>query len=79
MYAYDNIIFTFSNNKIDILNTNLDSLLLMKINSFYQYSTEKERGSLNFYFDGEILSFDVFTKENEYTTYKFNLKQNKLI
>lgn len=79
VYSYDDIIFTFSNNKIDILNVKLDSLLLMKINTFYGYTTEKERGSLNFYFDGENLSFNVFTDENEYTEYKFNLREKKLV
>ena len=79
VYSYDDIIFTFSNNKIDILNVKLDSLLLMKINTFYGYMTEKERGSLNFYFDGENLSFNVFTDENEYTEYKFNLREKKLV
>ena len=79
IYAYDNIIFVFANNKIDILNDDFDSLLLMKINTFYDYAEEQERDTLKFYFDGENILFDVFVSEDEYTTYKFSLTQKKLI
>ena len=50
----------------------------MKINSFYNYTTEKERESLNFRIDGEDIIFDVFTSESEYTSYKYNVMNKKI-
>lgn len=79
IYSYGNVIFVFNNNKINILDTNLDSLLLMKIDSFYEYTTGKERESLKFYFDGENICFNVFVDENKIESYKFNISQKKLV
>ena len=77
--SFNNIIFVVNNKKIDILNTNLDSTLLMKIDTFYEYTTEKERDSLNLYSDGAYMYFDVFTSDAEYTTYKYDIKNKKLV
>lgn len=79
IYAYDDVIITFKDKKIDILNPNLNSILVMKIDSFYEYITEKEKGSLDIYCDGEYIYFDVFINENEFTSYKFDIKNKKLI
>lgn len=79
VYAYDDIILVVNNKKIDILNTNLNSTLLMKIDAFYEYTTEKERDSLDLYSDGEYIYFKVFTSETEYLEYKYNVKDKKLI
>lgn len=79
IYSYGDVIFTFDNKKINILDTNLESLLLMKIDSYYEYLVEKERESLKFYFDGQNICFDVFTDENKIVTYKFNVAQKKLV
>ena len=50
----------------------------MKINTFYEYTTEKERKSLNIYSDDENIYFRVFINESEYTTYKYNIESKKL-
>lgn len=79
VYSYGDTIVVFKDKKIDILNLNLNSVLLMKIDTFYEYTTEKERGSLDIYSDGEYIYFNVFINENEYTTYKYSLKDKRLI
>ena len=53
--SYNNAIVVIANNKIDILDKNLNSTLLLKINTFYSYTTEQERDSLNIYSDGKHL------------------------
>ena len=57
----------------------LKSTLLMKINTFYVYQTEKERNSLNLRSDGVYIYFDVFTNENEYTSYKYDIATKRLV
>ena len=69
VYADDDVILVINNKKIDILDTNLNSTLLMKINTFYEYTVEKERDSLEIYSDGEYIYFKVFVNEFEYTDY----------
>jgi len=79
IYAYKDIILVVNNKKIDILNSNLKSTLLMKIDSFYGYTTEKERGSLKIRTDNNNIYFRVFLNENEYTEYTYNVISKKLI
>lgn len=79
VYAYDDAILVINNNKIDILTVELKSTLLMKINTFYKYTVEKERESLEPYSDGENIYFKVFVNENEYITYKYNIINKKLV
>lgn len=79
IFSVNDIIFTFNNNKIDILTTDFDSTLVMKINSFFSYSIEKERETLNFRSDGQYIYFDVFTNENEYVSYKYSIDLKKII
>ena len=49
--SYMDVIFVVNNKKIDILTTDLNSTLLLKIDTFYDYTTEKERDSLKLSFD----------------------------
>ena len=79
VYAYNDIILVVNNKKIDILNNNLKSTLLMKIDCFYGYTTEKERSSLKIRTDNNNMYFRVFLNENEYTEYTYNIKLKKLI
>ena len=79
VYAYKDVILVVNNNKIDILNSNLKSTLLMKIDSFYSYTTEKERGSLKIRTDNNNIYFRVFINENEYTEYVYNVSNKKMI
>lgn len=79
VYAYDDIVFVINNKKVDILDTNLNSTLIMKINTFYEYKTEKERDSLEIYTDEEYIYFKIFTNETEYINYKYSIKDKKLV
>lgn len=79
VYSYDGIVFVINNKKVDILDTNLNSTLIMKINTFYEYKTEKERDSLEIYTDEEYIYFKIFTNETEYINYKYSIKDKKLI
>ena len=79
IYAYKDIILVVNNRKIDILNSNLKSTLLMKIDSFYSYTTEKERSSLKIHTDNNNIYFRVFLNENEYTEYTYNVVSKKLL
>ena len=79
IYAYDDIMLVCNNKKIDILNSNLNSTLLIKIDSFFEYTREQERDSLNIHVEDNILYFDVFINETEYTTYKYNISTKKII
>ena len=77
--SYGDIIFTVNDKKIDIITVDLKSTLLMKINTFFDYTTEKERETLNLRSDGEYIYFDVFINENEYTSYKYNIATKKMV
>lgn len=79
VYSYDDVIFVINNKKIDILNSNLKSTLLMKIDCYYEYTTEKERDSLKIHSDGINIYFRVFLNENEYTEYTYNIEDKKII
>jgi len=76
---FDDVIFAIYNNKIDVLTLDFNSTLVMKINTFYDYTIEKERDSLNLYSDGEYIYFNVYTNENEYSSYKYSLDSKKLV
>lgn len=79
IYAYNDIILTINNNKIDILDINLNSTLLMKIDTFFEYTVEKERDSLDIYSDEEFIYFKVYNNERDYVQYKYNILEKKII
>ena len=80
IYAYSDIIIVANNKKIDILTTDLKSTLLMKIDTFFEYKTEKERESLNIHIeDDKYISFTVYINETEYQEYKYDVYSKKLI
>lgn len=79
VYSYNGITLVIKDKKIDILDENLTGTLLMKIDTFYEYKTEKERESLDIYSDDENIYFRVFINEKEYTEYKYNIKNNKMV
>ena len=79
VYAYEDIILVANNKKIDFLNHNLKSTLLMKIDSFYDYTTEKERDSLKIRVDKDNIYFRVFINEVEYTEMIYNIKNKKIV
>lgn len=79
LYAIDDIILIVSDKKIDIIDVNISSLLLMKIDTYYEYTTEKERESLNIHSDENYVYFSVFIGAGEYKEYKYDLVNNKLV
>lgn len=78
LYSYDGYILTFNNNKIDILDKNQKSVLIIKINTYYNYLTKQEQGSLKFRVENGNLLFNVVNSENKYIVHSFNLSTGKL-
>jgi len=78
IYCYEDTVFVIKDKKIDILNTNLKSTLLMKIDTFYEYSIGQERDSLDIYSDGDFIYFKVFISEDTYHEYKYDINNQKL-
>lgn len=79
VYSYNDILIVAYNNKLDILTTDFNSTLLMKINAFFEYKTEKERNSLNIYNDGNYIYFRVYTSEYDYVDYSYDIFDKQLI
>ena len=79
VYSDNGIIVVSYNKKIDILDDKLSSLLLMKIDTFYDYTTGQERDSLNIYSDDNFIYFKVFISENEYNEYRYDIYNKKLL
>ena len=78
LYPAENYIITFNNKKIDILDKNLNSILIIKINTHYDYITSNEKGSLKFRKENDNLLFNVVNSENKYVVYSLNLSTGKL-
>ena len=78
LYPAENYIITFNNKKIDILDKNLNSILIIKINTHYDYITSNEKGSLKFRKENGNLLFNVVNSENKYVVYSLNLSTGKL-
>lgn len=76
--SINNLIITIKDKKFDIMDTNLKSMLLLKIDTFYGYTIEKERDSLNIYLDNNLLYFTIVNEKGE-TNYIYDTKNNKLI
>jgi len=77
IYVEDDAILVFKDKKLDILNKDLNSNLLLKIDTLYNYQIEKERGSLNFYREANLLHFTIDKEENS-INYIYDLKNNRL-
>ena len=77
VYGVNNAIITINDKKLDIVDTNLKSKLLLKVDTSYGYTTEKERDSLNIYLENNLLHFNIINDDN-ITYYIFDLKNNKL-
>ena len=63
--------------KLDILSDNMESKLLLKIDTTYTYTEEKERDSLRIYREGNLLHFSIGNTDNS-VDYIFDLKNKKL-
>ena len=79
MFSYEDIILTVSDKKIDIMNTDLKSTLIMRITTYYDYTIEKERDSLNIKVRDNILYFNVKNEDEKYTSYKYDIKNKKIL
>ena len=77
-YPYKDIVLVSINNQIDILDNNLKSKLIMKINSYYPYTKEEERATLNPKGSSNLLKFSVYIDNDTYQEYMYDLKNNKL-
>ena len=79
LYADRGVIFTVKDKKIDILNNELHSKLLMKINTYYPYKNDDEINSLNIYTKGNLLFFSVYSgNSDEFKEYVYDILNNKL-
>ena len=78
VYSVNKVIFTIEDNKIDIMDNNLRSKLLMKIDTYYSYKTEKERKTLNLHIKDNLLYFRVYSDSENYKDYIYDLIGNKL-
>lgn len=79
VFADKDVILVIDDAKIDILDSKLQSTLLMKIDTYYKYTTGQERDSLDIYSDGEYIYFKVFVNDSEYNRYRYNIDEKKLI
>ena len=77
IYAYNDVILVISDKTIDILNDSLSSVLIMKINTTYDYSKVGEIKSLKIKGEENILTFKVFNGTG-ITNYTFDIKNKKL-
>lgn len=77
--SFNGLVFVVNNNKVDILTSSLNSTLLIRIDAFYSYKTEKERDSLNLHSDGNYIFFDIYNNEYELTSYKYDIDNKKLV
>ena len=78
IYAYKDVLLVSKNNQIDILDTNLKSKLIMKINTYFPYTKEQERATLKPKGSGNTLKFSIYTDDDNYTEYIYDLKASKL-
>lgn len=78
VYSDSLAIFTVKDNKIDILDSELRSKLLMKIDTYYSYTTEKEIKSLDIYTKNNLMYFKVYTGDNTYKKYMYDIANSKL-
>ena len=78
IYAYKDILLISKNSQIDILDSNLKSKLIMKLNSYYPYKKEQERESLNIKELDNLLRFSLYTDSDQFTNYIYDIKNNKL-
>lgn len=73
-----NIIIVVNNKQLDILDNNLKSKLLMKIDCHYEYRVEKEKASLNIRKKDNLILFSIYDNATKYTNYIFDMKNQKL-
>ena len=78
IYSANKVILVINDNKIDILDNSLRSKLLMRIDTYYSYKTEKDRKSLNIYTKDNLIYFKVYSYSENYKNYIYDTLNNKL-
>lgn len=81
MYAIDKYVLVVKNGQIDILDGNLQTKLLMKIDSYYTYKVGEERDSLDIYIRDGLIHFSVYIKDTDgekTNNYIYDTRNNKL-
>lgn len=79
VYNYNDTILVFSNKKVDILNTELKSTLVMPISTFYEYKIGQERDSLKIKVNDNILHFVIILDEDKAVSYRYDLVNKKVL
>ena len=74
----NNIILAFNEKQLDILDNNLQSKLLMRIDCSYSYKREKERDTLEIKQKDDFIFFSIYNGDSVYTNYLYDIKNNKL-
>lgn len=78
LFSVKDIIIATNEKIIDILDSDLNSKLIMKIPSLYDYTIEKERDSLKIHSNDDYIYFNVVYEENKYKTYKYDFNSGKI-
>ena len=78
VYVTDGATLIIKDKKIDILDSSLNSKLLLQIDSYYSYKTERERNSLNAYRINDLLYFSVVVDKNKISNYTYDIVNGKL-
>lgn len=78
IYAINNVLIVINNKKLDIMDASLNYKLLLKVDTFYEYTKEQERESLNIYAENNLVHFDVINEEGQVIKYIYDIKNNKL-
>ena len=76
--SINDIIITFNNKQINILDNHLQSKLLIPINTYYAYKTEKERDTLKIEVKDNYISFSVYINDSTHKNYIYDTNNNKL-
>lgn len=79
VYSYNGIILAIKDKKINILDGDLNSILLMKIDTYYEYKTEWERESLNLHGKGNYLYFSIVDENGIEINYIYDTKNKRFI
>lgn len=77
IYSYNGFTLVVNNKTIDILNDKLNTVLVMKINTPYEYNKVGEINSLNAHGESNKIYFTV-ENDNNITNYIFDTKNKKL-
>ena len=79
LFSKKGYIFIFKDNKLDILNSDLESKLLMKIKTYYDYTTQEQISSLNIKVEEGMISFMINNSNTSHTKYYFDTEKGIIV